>query len=137
MRYKQVPIPTFERAIEYCIRAQTETESFQKKYQGDLLNHLDISLLTISCNSSPSRMTKPQTTRRNSATSESAKEDQPLQGIYPPDETIIANTTPSGKDPDKRSLSFASPAYSSYGGTGKSPKLSYAKSSDEEDATSD
>jgi hypothetical protein len=60
LRYKQVPIPTFGRAVEYCIRAQAETELFQKKYQGDLLNHLDISLLTISRNSSPSRMTKPK-----------------------------------------------------------------------------
>src|SRR5215204_4948057 len=49
LRYKQVPIPTFERAVEYCIRARTETESFQKKYQGDLLNYLNISLLSISC----------------------------------------------------------------------------------------
>ncbi|CAG8740362.1 16502_t:CDS:1, partial [Funneliformis mosseae] len=33
LRYKQVSIPTFERAVEYCFRAQTETELFQKKYQ--------------------------------------------------------------------------------------------------------
>ena len=138
LRYKQVPIVTFERAVGYCIQARTETESFQQKYQGDLLNYLNISLLTISRNSSPSRMTKnPQTTRRNSTASESAKENLSSQENYPPDETIQANVTPSGKDPDKRTLSFDNSAFSSYGGTGKPSKLTYTKSSDEEDGASD
>ena len=44
LRYKQVPILTFKRAVDYCLKAQTETELFQKKYQGDLLNYLNISL---------------------------------------------------------------------------------------------
>ncbi|CAG8662656.1 12831_t:CDS:1, partial [Funneliformis mosseae] len=33
LRYKNVPISTFERAVTYYIRAQTETDSFQKKFQ--------------------------------------------------------------------------------------------------------
>ena len=32
LRYRNVPIPTFERAVTYCIRAQTETNSFKKKF---------------------------------------------------------------------------------------------------------
>jgi len=85
-------------------------------------------------------MTKPQVTRRDSVTSESAKEDLHAQTSYPLDETIIAKTTPSGKDPEKRTLSFDNSARSFHGGTGKPSKpskLSYAKSSDEEDTVSD
>src|SRR5829696_9219365 len=87
-------------------------------------------------------MTKPQMNRRNSATSESAKEDPPLQEGYPPlEETLIANTTPSGKDTGKQTLGFNESSFSSYGGAGKAPKLTFKKSStrssDEEGATSD
>ena len=47
------------------------------------------------------------------------------------------NTTLSGKNPDKQTLSFDNSAFSSHEGTGKPPKLIYTGSSDEENATSD
>ena len=134
LRYKNTPIPTFERAVTYCIRAQAETDYFQKKFRGDLLTYLNPSR-----NPSPFRMTGPtkKTASGSNDASKSAEENlSSLQGMYPPDETIIANTTPSGKDTSSRTLSFDETTFSSYGGTGKPPKLTYKESSDEE-GTSD